>query len=206
MSEIFGILLHPNSGMNRFSISRVDYTIPRPTYYKYKEGYAVKTSMGPSALYDLPNQRRNLLVHSIKELYNKCVILAKSFINKQATEFQQLVYKVVGGNYINDVQFYEDLKIVLEILEDLIDREKPCSKKYPKYLQKSRDKEETEYLSLYIKLTAPIKKNNQLQVYTSKPLQPNTSENIINGTADESKTYLYCQQLAEINKPETAKH
>ncbi|KAF0510311.1 hypothetical protein F8M41_018423 [Gigaspora margarita] len=88
--------------------------------------------MRPPAHYDSSNRRRNLPVRpsqkksnnyeaysireeikhlvnrysKVEELYNRCVTLAKTLTDEQAA---------------NDVQFYEYLKIVLEILEDLID-------------------------------------------------------------------------------------
>ncbi|RIB00427.1 hypothetical protein C2G38_2234338 [Gigaspora rosea] len=130
-------------------------------------------------------------------------------MDKQAAEFQQLVHEVVGGNYIKDVQFYEDLKIVLEILEDLIDRER-IMKNSDKNLQNFRNNKETEYLSLYIKQTAPMKKSCLPQVCTSKlsltkpklkrpkELKPVNHKIFTEMILDENKTYSYCQQLAEI--------
>ncbi|RIB15092.1 hypothetical protein C2G38_2320561 [Gigaspora rosea] len=95
-------------------------------------------------------------------------------------------------------------------------------------LQKSRVKEEIEYLSPYIKQTASVKKNNQPQVCTLKlsstkprPKRPKerkpvnhrnryqndvgTSEGKTSSIEDKKKVYPYCQKLAEISKQEVDK-
>ncbi|RIB09294.1 hypothetical protein C2G38_2209310 [Gigaspora rosea] len=132
---------------NKMSWPRPIYTTPRPTYYNYEEGYTVETSTRHDSHFYLPNRRRNLPVRSswkknkghevysireeirhvvskyskVAELYNKCATLAKTLTDEQAAEFRQLVNKAIRNDYVDDVQFYQNLKIVIEILEDLID-------------------------------------------------------------------------------------
>ncbi|CAG8598297.1 14841_t:CDS:2, partial [Racocetra persica] len=60
----------------------------------------------------------------VEELDKKYVALTKTLTNKQTIEFQQLINVVFENNYINDDQLPQALELVLEILEDLIDREK----------------------------------------------------------------------------------
>ncbi|RIB05671.1 hypothetical protein C2G38_2047417 [Gigaspora rosea] len=128
--------------------------------------------MRPPAHYDLPNRRRNLPacpnwkknndyeVYSIREeigpivsrdlktqeLFRKCVTVVKTLTDEQAAQFQQLIDEAVSNNCTNNAQFYQDLKIVLEILEDLTNNE-------------NREEMPIIHLPPYIKI-APLKKLN----------------------------------------------
>ncbi|RIB11099.1 hypothetical protein C2G38_2204344 [Gigaspora rosea] len=205
------------------------YITPKPTYYNYEEGYIVETSIKPHRHSYLLNRRRNPLVRpswkknnshkiysireeirhevskysKVEEIYNKYATLAKTLTNEQAAKFQQLVHEVVGGDYINDVQFYEDLKIVLEILEDLIDRERIVkNSESSKGVTRFRDKEEPEYLSLYIQINASVKKDCSPQVSNCYRNDTGISKNKTSGIEDEIKAYPYYQQSAKISKQE----
>ncbi|RIB11935.1 hypothetical protein C2G38_2259711 [Gigaspora rosea] len=103
---------------------------------------------------------------------------------------------------------------------------KPCPKNRSKKSQDTRNKEETEYLSLYVQINASEKKSCLPKVCTPKPSSTkpglkrpkehrpvnrgdryrndiDTSKNETSGTENENKTYPYCQQSAEINEPES---
>ncbi|RIB21504.1 hypothetical protein C2G38_2176427 [Gigaspora rosea] len=178
-----------NIYINKMSRPRPTYTTPRPTYYNYEEGYIVETSTRPYRHSYLLNRRRNL---PVEELYNKCATLVKTLTDEHAAEFRQLVNEAIGNDYVDDVQFYQNLKIVIEILEDLIDggeiipkpvyhegkSSSPCEefpsvapfpKNCPKKSQDSGDKEEPECLSLCTQPNASIKKNHPPYTYALKP-------------------------------------
>ncbi|RIB20751.1 hypothetical protein C2G38_2302962 [Gigaspora rosea] len=101
----------------------------------------------------------------------------------------------------------------------------PCPKNRPKKLQDSRNKEETEYLSLYAQINASEKKSCPPKVCIPKPLSTKprlkrpkelkpvnhrhgyqkdigASEDKTSGTEDGIKAYLYYQQLAKISEQE----
>ncbi|CAG8587661.1 702_t:CDS:2 [Ambispora leptoticha] len=88
----------------------------------------------------------------IEELDKKCVALTKTFTNEQTTEFQQLINEAFENNYIDDEQLPQTLEVVLEILEDLIDRGRPM---------KTSDEDITiVYLPSYIQVAPITKKKN----------------------------------------------
>ncbi|RIB14088.1 hypothetical protein C2G38_2196149 [Gigaspora rosea] len=153
---------------------------PRPAHYKRR--------IGPIVSRDSKTQ----------ELYRKCVALVKTLTDEQAAQFQQLVDEAVSNDCTNNAQFYQDLKIVLKILEDLTNNENmeevpiiylplyiqiaPLVKKRNSMTKLQNKKspatdasdtyyapEETECLSLYTQPNASIKKNHPPRAYTLKP-------------------------------------
>ncbi|RIB00775.1 hypothetical protein C2G38_2233020 [Gigaspora rosea] len=205
---------------NKISRPRPIYTTPRPTYYNYEEGYIVETSTRHNRHSYLPNRRRNLpnLKIVLKILEN---LIDGGRIVKNSDSIIPILYLSL------DTQTPSTKKKSPVAPVKNFPSVKPCSKNRPKKLQKSRVKEETEYLSPYIKQTAPVKKNNQPQVYTLKPsstkpglkrpkerkpvnyenryqndVGASKGEGETSSIKDKKKAYPYCQKLAEISKQE----
>ncbi|RIB29479.1 hypothetical protein C2G38_2155267 [Gigaspora rosea] len=168
-----------NTYINKATRLQPIYIIPRSNYYE--EGYTVKASMRSPAYYDPSNRRKNLPVRpsqeknndhevysirkeigpivsrdsNIQKLYRKCVALVKTLTDKQAAQFQQLVDEAVSNDYTDDAQFYQNIEIVLEILEDLTNNE-------------NREEVQTIYLPSYIRIAPPVKKRNSTMKLQNK--------------------------------------
>ncbi|RIB00433.1 hypothetical protein C2G38_2234324 [Gigaspora rosea] len=119
-------------------------------------------------------------------------------MDKQAAEFQQLVHEVVGGNYIKDVQFYEDLKIVLEILEDLIDRERIV-----KNSDKTREEKDRKMLVEVENRSNERKDSNKLKKsFDSETLNYACKSWLKREPRDASCTGLDMSTKAKVDEPE----
>ncbi|RIB05130.1 hypothetical protein C2G38_2281700 [Gigaspora rosea] len=180
-----------NIYINKMSRLRPTYTTSRPTFYEYKEGYTVETSARHPSHYYLLNRRRNLPVRPSWKKNNGHEVYTPPVKKRNPLTKLQ--------NKKNHVTEAFDAYYTPGETECSCPHTPPNASINENYLPRAYTPKLSSTKSLF-KRPKKLKPVDQRNHYHN---DIDTSKNETSSTENENKTYSYCQQLAEINEPES---